>query len=352
MSAGEIIHFFRPDLIRKSVLHLLKWDWRFMHTTRPLAALTFFVMLIASASAQGWPTRPLRLVVPFPAGGSADVQSRVIADELAAVLGQPVIVDNRPGAGGNLGAADAARSQADGYTLFMATTGTHASNISLYKKLPFDPVKDFAPLTLVTLNPQLIVSSMKYGNSTLTDLVTQLKNAGAAANYGSSGVGSATHLAGELFNHEMGTTMVHVPYRGQGPALNDLLGGQLDVMFPLVADVFSFVQSGQLHAFAVMGNTRAKALPDLPTTAELGYPRLRMSAVWTALYTNAGTPQPVIDRLHRELVRIISSKEFVDKFEALGFEIRTSTPDELAGFAAAETADWAAIISALNVRLD
>jgi tripartite-type tricarboxylate transporter receptor subunit TctC len=323
-----------------------------MHATRSLTALTLFAMLIASANAQVWPTRPLRLVVPFPAGGSADVQSRVIADELAAVLGQPVIVDNKPGAGGNLGAAEAARSQADGYTLFMATTGTHASNISLYKKLPFDPVKDFAPLTLVTMNPQLIVSSMKYRNSTFIDLITQLKNAGAAANYGSSGIGSATHLAGELFNHETGTTLVHVPYRGQGPALNDLLGGQLDVMFPLVADVFSFVQRGQLHAFAVMSDTRAKALPHLPTTTELGYPRLRMSAVWTALYTNAGTPQPVIDRLHRELVRIISSKEFVTKFEAIGFEIRTSTPDELAAFAAAQTTDWAAIINALNVRLD
>jgi tripartite-type tricarboxylate transporter receptor subunit TctC len=323
-----------------------------MHATRSLTALTFFALLVASASAQEWPTRPLRLVVPFPAGGSADVQSRVIADELAAVLGQPVIVDNKPGAGGNLGAAEAARSHADGYTLFMATTGTHASNLSLYKKLPFNPVKDFAPLTLVTMSPQLIVSSTKYRNSTFGDLITQLKNAGTAANYGSSGIGSATHLAGELFNHETGTALVHVPYRGQGPALNDLLGGQLDVMFPLVADVFSFVQSGQLHAFAVMSDTRAKALPDLPTTADLGYPRLRMSAVWTALYTNAGTPQPVIDRLHRELVRIISSKEFVEKFEALGFEIRTSTPDELAAFAAAETAEWAALINALKVHLD
>jgi tripartite-type tricarboxylate transporter receptor subunit TctC len=323
-----------------------------MNAANPLTALTCLALLVSSASAQEWPTGPLRLVVPFPAGGSADVQSRVIADELAVVLGQPVIVENKPGAGGNLGAAEAARSRPDGYTLFMATTGTHASNVHLYKKLPFDPVKNFAPLTLVTMNPQLIVSGTKYRNSTFSELITKLKTAGAAANYGSSGIGSATHLAGELFNHETGTTLVHVPYRGQGPALNDLLGGQLDVMFPLVADVFSFVQNGQLPAFAVMSDKRAKALPDLPTTAELGYPRLRMSAVWTALYTTAGTPQPVIDRLHRELVGIISSKEFVDKFEALGFEIRTSTPEELAAFAAAETTDWGAIIKALNVHLE
>jgi tripartite-type tricarboxylate transporter receptor subunit TctC len=322
-----------------------------MKVTRPLIALTCFALLVSSAGAQEWPTRPLRLVVPFPAGGSADVQSRVIADELAAVLGQPVVVDNKPGAGGNLGAAEAARAQPDGYTLFMATTGTHASNVNLYEKLAFDPVKDFAPLTLVTMNPQLIVSGMKYRDSTLSELIAKLKNV-AAPNYGSSGIGSATHLAGELFNRETGTALVHVPYRGQGPALNDLLGGRLDVMFPLVADVFSFVHSGQLHAFAVMSEKRSKALPDIPTTAELGYPRLRMNAIWTALYTNAGTPKPIIDRLHRELVQIISSKEFINKFEPLGFEIKTSTPDELAAFAATETAEWGAIIKSLNLRLD
>jgi tripartite-type tricarboxylate transporter receptor subunit TctC len=323
-----------------------------MKVTRPLIALISFALLVSSANAQEWPTRPLRLVVPFPAGGSADVQSRVIADELAAVLGQPVVVDNKPGAGGNLGAAEAARAQGDGYTLFMATTGTHATNVNLYEKLPFDPVKDFAPLTLVTMNPQLIVSSIKYRDSTLAELIAKLKNAGTASNYGSSGIGSATHLAGALFNRETGTALVHVPYRGQGPALNDLLGGRLDVMFPLVADVFPFVHSGQLHAFAVMSEKRSKALPDIPTTAELGYPGLSMSAIWTALYTNAGMPKPVIDRLHRELVRIISSKEFIDKFEPLGFEIRTSTPDELAAFAATQTAEWGAIIKSLNLRLD
>jgi tripartite-type tricarboxylate transporter receptor subunit TctC len=308
--------------------------------------------LIGAASAQEWPTRPLRLVVPFPAGGSADVQSRVIADELAKALGQPVVVDNRPGAGGNIGAAEAAHAQPDGYTLFLATTGTHASNPALYKKLPYDPVKDFAPLTLLTMNPQVIVSGGKYKDFAFNDLVASLKSARTAPNYGSSGIGSATHLAGELFNRVTGTAVVHVPYRGQGPALNDLLSGELDVMFPLLADVFSFMESGKLHAFAVMNERRARAVAKIPTTAELGYPGLALTAIWTALYTNAGSPKPAVERLHRELVRIIAAPAFVQKFEATGFEIRVSSPEELAAFASEERARWADLISNLNVRME
>jgi tripartite-type tricarboxylate transporter receptor subunit TctC len=323
-----------------------------MQLARLLAALAILSALTGTAGAQDWPTHPIRLVVPLPAGGSADVQSRVIADALSRALGQPILVDNKPGAGGNIGAAEAARAQPDGYTLFMATTGTHASNASLYKKLAFDPLKDFAPLTLVTLNPQVIVSASKYGDLNFDGLIAKLKDAGASANFGSSGVGSATHLAGELVNRETGAAIVHVPYRGQGPALNDLLGGQLDVMFPLVADVFSFVQSAKLKAFAVMNERRSKSLPNIPTTAELGYPNLVLSSIWTALYTTAGTPGPIIELLNRELVRIISSRAFVNRFEATGFEVRASSPDELGAFAAAETARWGEIIRSLNLHVE
>jgi tripartite-type tricarboxylate transporter receptor subunit TctC len=323
-----------------------------MQLARLLSALAFLSILSSPATAQEWPDHPLHLIVPFPAGGSADVQSRVIAEGLSAALGQPVVIDNRPGAGGNIGAAEAAHAKPDGYTMFMATTGTHASNQSLYKDLPFDPVKDFAPLTLVTLNPQLIVSGSKYGNLAFGGLIEKLKEAGTSANFGSSGIGSATHIAGELFNRETGSALVHVPYRGQGPALNDLLGGRLDVMFPLVADVFPLIQSGQVKAFAVMNEGHSKALPNIPTTAELGYPKLVLSSIWTALYANAGTPQPIVDRLSHELVKIISSPAFVERFEAAGYEIRTSSPDELRAFAAAETARWGAIIRNLNIRLE
>ncbi|HEX3502189.1 MAG TPA: tripartite tricarboxylate transporter substrate-binding protein [Xanthobacteraceae bacterium] len=303
------------------------------------------------ARADDWPSHPLTLIVPFPAGGSADVQSRVIAEGLGAALGQPVVVENKPGAGGNIAAADAARAAPDGYTLFMATTGTHASNISLYKNLGFDPVKDFAPLTLVTLNPQVIVPAPSYGHLELEGLVSRLQDNGGAS-FGSSGVGSATHIAGELFNKVTGTALVHVPYRGQGPALNDLIAGRIDAMFPLIADTFSFLQSGQLKAAAVMSETRAKSLPNVPTTVELGYRKLVLSPIWTALYTNAGTPKPIVDRLNSELVKIISTPAFVNRFEAAGYEIKTSTPAELASFAAAETARWGQIIKDLKIQIE
>jgi tripartite-type tricarboxylate transporter receptor subunit TctC len=276
----------------------------------------------------------------------------LIASELQTSLGQPVVVENKPGAGGNIAAAYAAHAEADGYTLFMGTTGTNASNVSLYTALEFDPVKDFAPLTLVTFNPQLVITGLKHKETGLNDLIANLKVAGAAASYGSSGIGSATHLAGELFNRVTGTAMVHVPYRGQGPALNDLLGGRLDMMFPLVADVLSFAQSGNVKVFAIMSDQRAKTLPNVPTTAELGYPALRLSPIWTALYTVAGTPKPIIDRLNHELVRIIGSPQFKDKFETLGYDIRSSSPEELAAFDAAETVRWGEIIKKLNVHLE
>ena len=321
-----------------------------MRLVQLFVVIAVLATLATGAVAQDWPTHPLRLIVPFPAGGSADVQSRVIAEALSKALGQPVVVENKPGAGGNIGAAEAARAAPDGYTLFMATTSTHASNISLYKTLDFDPVKDFAPLTLVTLNPQVVVAAPQYGNLNFSGLVAKLKNAGTAASFGSSGIGSATQIAGELFNRATGSSMVHVPYRGQGPALNDLLGNRIDVMFPLVADVFSFLQSGQLKALAALSDRRAKSLPDVPTTAELGYPQLALTPIWTALYAHAGTPPPVVDRLSRELAAIVSAHDFVDRFEAAGFEIQASTPGELAAFAAAETTRWAGIIKALDIQ--
>jgi tripartite-type tricarboxylate transporter receptor subunit TctC len=322
-----------------------------MTLLRVLALVLLVPYSATFAAAQDWPTRNIRLVVPFPAGGSADVQARVIAEELSKAVAQPVIIDNKPGAGGSIGAADAAKAAPDGYTLFMATTGTHSSNISLYPKLPYDPEKDFAPLTLVTIYPQVVVPGEKYPQKSLAELVEALKKAGASANYGSSGVGSPTHLGGELFKRHTGTQMVHVPYRGQGPALNDLLGGRLDVVFPSIPDVLSFVQAGQLRALATMADKRSKALPDVPTTAELGHPEL-VSAIWSGLYTRAGTPQPVIDRLNRELVQIIKSPVFKDKFEAIGFEVRPTTPAEFGAFAAAETKRWGEIIRALNIRLE
>jgi tripartite-type tricarboxylate transporter receptor subunit TctC len=233
----------------------------------------------------------------------------------------------------------------------MGTTSTNATNINLYESLPYDPVRDFQPLTLVTVYPQLVVPGTRFKEADLKSLINSLKREGDKLNFGSSGVGSPTHLAGELFNREVGVHLLHIPYRGQAPAMNDLLGGQIDMMFPSIPDALPMLQSGQIHPVAVMAEKRSPLLPDVPTTAELGYPALQ-SAIWSALYTTAGTPKPVVDKLTSELVRIVESPAFKKRFEAMGFEVRSSTPEALANFAASETRRWGDIVKALNIRLN
>jgi tripartite-type tricarboxylate transporter receptor subunit TctC len=317
--------------------------------------VVLFFLLLATfagvAAAEDWPARRLRIVVPFPAGGSGDVQVRVVADELAKALGQPVIVENKPGASGGLAAVDVAHAPPDGYTLMVGSVGTHAINVSLYSKLQYDPVKDFAPLTLMTVFPQLIVPGINFKGDTLADLIASLKAEAGKASYGSSGIGSPTHLAGELFKVETGAPIVHVPYRGQGPAANDLLGGQLQVMFPSVPDTLAFIEAGKLRALAIMSDRRLQLLPNVPTTVELGWPKL-ISSFWAGLYATAGTPQPVLDRLNRVLVQIVKSPGFAGRVEPLGFEARATTRDEFAKFNADEIERWGRIVRGLGLQLN
>jgi tripartite-type tricarboxylate transporter receptor subunit TctC len=322
-----------------------------MKIVRVVLSFLLLATFAGVAGAEDWPTRKLRIVVPFPAGGSGDVQVRIVADELAKVLGQPVIVENKPGASGGLAAVEVARASPDGYTLMVGSVGTHAINVSLYSKLQYDPVKDFAPLTLMTVFPQLIVPGIDFKGDTLADLIASLKAHPGKASYGSSGIGSPTHLAGELFRTETGADIVHVPYRGQGPAANDLLGGQLQVMFPSVPDTLAFIVSGKLRALAIMGDRRLKLLPNVPTTVELGWPKL-VSSFWAGLYATAGTPQPVLDRLNRELVQIVTSPGFAGRVEPLGFEARATTRDEFAQFNADEIKRWGQIVRGLGVQLN
>jgi tripartite-type tricarboxylate transporter receptor subunit TctC len=319
-----------------------------------LRAMFAFILLATSAGGAGaedWPTRRLRIVVPFPAGGSGDVQVRIVADELAKVLGQPVIVENKPGASGGLAAVDVAHAPPDGYTLMVGSVGTHAINASLYAKLQYDPVKDFAPLTLMTVFPQIIVPGIGFKGDTLADLIATLKADAGKASYGSSGIGSPTHLAGELFKTETGVDIVHVPYRGQGPAANDLLGGQLQLMFPSVPDTLTFITAGKLRALAIMRDRRLELLPNVPTTVELGWPRL-ISSFWAGLYATAGTPEPVLDRLNRELMRIVRSPAFAGRVEPLGFEARATTRSEFAQFNADEIERWGQIVRGLGIQLN
>ncbi len=316
-----------------------------------VALWVLFAFHTPLAMAAEWPSHNLRILVPFPAGGSSDIQARVIADELSQALDQPVIIENKPGAGGNIAATEAARAAPDGYTLYMGTTSTNASNVNLYENLSYDPVRDFQPLTLVTIYPQLVVPGTRFKETDLKSLIGELKTEGDKLNFGSSGVGSPTHLAGELFNRETGLHLVHVPYRGQAPAMNDLLGGQIDMMFPSIPDALPMLQAGQIRAVAVMADKRSPLLPNVPTTVELGYPALQ-SSIWSAMYTTAGTPKPVLDRLSSELARIVESPPFKTKFEAMGFDVRSSTPEQLANFAASETKRWGDIIKALKIKLN
>jgi tripartite-type tricarboxylate transporter receptor subunit TctC len=303
------------------------------------------------ANAQDWPAHRLRIVVPFPAGGSGDVQVRIVADELSKALGQPVVVENKPGGSGAVAAIDVAHAPADGYTLLVGSVGTHAINVSLYKKLKYDPVAEFVPVTLMTVFPQVIVPGIDFKGKTLDDLIAALKSDSATAIFGSSGIGSPTHLAGELFNIESGLKIVHVPYRGQGPAMNDLLGGRLQLMFPSVPDTLSFIQAGKLRAVAIMSEKRSPVLPDVPTTRELGRPKL-LGSFWAGLYAAAGTPQPVLDRLNRELVKIIRSPAFVDRVTPLGFEARATTIEEFKRFNADEIAHWGQIVRTLGLQIN
>ena len=315
----------------------------------PLLAAT---ALPARAQPSAWaPDRPVRIVVPFPAGGSLDVQARLIAERLSPALGQPVVVDNRPGAGGTIAAAEVARAAPDGHTLLFGTNGTQAANASLFARLPYEPVADFAPVTLVTVYPQIIAVAGWPEDRSFAGLVAALRARQEPAVYGSSGQGSPTHLAGEMAARALGVPLVHVPYRGQAPALNDLIAGQTQLMFPSVADVLGQLRAGRVTAVAAMTPQRIALLPDVPTTAELGHPGL-VSAIWGGLYARTGSPPTAIARLNAELRRILDAPEVRGRLEAQGFEVRPGTPEALARLQAEDTERLGALIRAAGIRVE
>ena len=322
-----------------------------MKIIRWFFAAMLFVVFPTCGYTQDWPTHVIRVIVPFPAGGSGDVQVRIVASELSNAVGQPVVVENKPGGSGTLASLEVARAPADGYTLLVGSVGTHAINASLYKNLKYDPIKDFEPLTLMTIFPQVVVPGIDFKGKTFTDLLASLRAMGEKASFGSSGTGSPSHLAGEMFNAETGLKLVHIPYRGQGPAMTDLLGGRLQVMFPSIPDSLSYFKAGKLHPVAIMSETRSKLLPDVPTTAEVGHPKL-LGSFWAGLYTTAGVPKPVLDRLNSELGKIIKSPAFIDRVEPLGFEARAMTREEFAKFNADEIEHWGRVVRAFGIQVD
>ena len=314
---------------------------------------------VLSARAQtGWPNKPVRIVVPFAAGGTTDILARAIAPELQRVFGQPFVVDNKPGAGGNNGSAEVAKSPNDGYTLLMGTVGTHAINPSLYPKMPYDAVKDFAPVTLVAGVPNVVVmnpaSAQKYGVNNVADLVRAAKANPGRLNVASSGNGTSIHLAAELFKSLTGTFMLHLPYRGSGPALIDLMAGNVDLMFDNLPSAMPHIKSGRLKALAVTSGQRSKALPDLPTVAEAGGALLRNyeASSWFGLLAPAGTPTDIVNRVQQETAKALATPAMNERLLAQGAIPSGMSPADFAKFIDAETKKWALVVKASGAKVD
>jgi tripartite-type tricarboxylate transporter receptor subunit TctC len=309
--------------------------------------------LASSAFAQAaYPTRPVRIIVPFAAGGTTDIFARLIGEKLSQQLGQQFVVENRGGAGGNIGSDAVAKAEPDGYTLLMGTVGTHAINPSLYARMPFDPLTDFAPVAFAAGVPNLMVVNPKNVKATtVQEFIAEAKAATKKFTMASSGNGTSIHLSGEMFKGATGVDMAHVPYRGSGPAINDLVGGQVDVMFDNLPSCIEQVRAGNLRALAVTSSTRSDAIPNAPTLAESGLPGFDATS-WFALFAPKGTPAAITAKLNEETRKALDTPELKKRFADLGGDIRPMSPDELMAYVRAEHAKWSAAVKASGARLE
>jgi len=309
------------------------------------------------AFAQGaWPNKPVRVVVPFAPGGTTDILARALAPELGKAFGQTFVIDNKPGAGGNLGSDIVAKSPPDGYTLLMGTVGTHAINASLYPKMPFDPVKDFVPIVLVAGVPNVLVLNPAKAQSakidTVADLIRYAKANPGKLNMASSGNGTSIHLSGELFKSMTGTYMLHFPYRGSGPALLDLIGGTMDLMFDNLPSALPQIKAGKLKALAVTSATRSAAVPDLPTIAEAGPVKGFDASSWFGLLAPVGTPADIVTRIQQETAKALQSVALKERLLSQGAIPSGNTSAEFAKFIAAESAKWAQVVKVSGAKVD
>ena len=304
----------------------------------------------------GWPTKPVRIVVPFAPAGTTDILARALGPELSKAFGQPFIIDNKPGAGGNLGADAVAKSPPDGYTLLMGTVGTHAINAALYPKMPFDPVRDFVPIVLVAGVPNVLVMNPAKAEAekinNVADLIRYAKANPGKLNMASSGNGTSIHLSGELFKAMTGTYMLHFPYRGSGPALLDLIGGTMDRMFDNLPSALPQIKAGKLKALAVTSAQRSAALPDVPTIAEAGPVKGFEASSWFGLFAPAGTPADIVNRIQQETARALQSPLVRERLLAQGAIPGGQSPAEFASFIAAETKKWAQVVKVSGAKVD
>jgi tripartite-type tricarboxylate transporter receptor subunit TctC len=320
----------------------------FLSTRRTLtlaaaSALGLLALTPLAAQAQAFPTKAITIIVPFSAGGTTDILARVLGQFMSKDLGQPVVIDNRAGAGGNIGTQLVARAAPDGYTILMGTVGTHAINQSLYPKLAFDPIKDFAPLTRVALVPNLLVANPAQPFKTVKELMAYAKANPGKVTFGSSGSGTSIHLSGELFKQMAGVDIQHVAYKGSAPAANDLLGNHIAIMFDNMPSAIGHVKAGKLRPLAVTTAQRSPALPDVPTIAEAGVPGYEATS-WFGLLAPAGTPAPVVTKLNAAILKALADPDVKKKLLEQGAEPAGETPAQFAAFIASETVKWGKIV--------
>ena len=309
-----------------------------------------FILLFSCAlGAQDFPNRPLRLIVTVPPGGAADFIARLVGGKLSESLGQPVVVENRGGAGGTIAADAVAKASADGYTLLQNSITTHGVGPHLYSKLPYDPVKDFAPVSGLALLPLIMAVNADLPAKSVSELIALSKTSNL--NFASSGNGGAPHMAAELFKSVTGAPLTHVPYKGSGPAVADLVGGRVQIMFDAAPSLIAHVRSGKLRVLAAASAERNRLLPEVPTFAELGYPKVAVS-LWYGLLVPAATPRPVIERLNRDVAKALGSPEVRERLLAQGAEPMPGTPEAFGAFMQEEMAKWAPVVKQAGVKLD
>ena len=319
-----------------------------MRGKRVLNALLLVACFAAGAAlAQSYPSKPLRMVVPFPPGGSADILGRSVGQKLGERLGQPVVIDNRPGAGAAIGAKAVAEAPADGYTLLLGTVSSHAMSPAT-NTVGYDPVKDFTPIAEIASIPFVVLVHPGVPVKNIAELVALAKSKPGQVTYASAGSGTSNHLAGELLGMAAGIKMLHVPYKGSAPALNDLLGGQVNAMFDLQLTAMPQIKSGKVRALAMTGAKRSALLPELPTVREAGVPGYEVTA-WFGFFGPAGVPKPIVDRLNAELNAIMKLPDIRAKFAELGVETESGSAEEFAGFVRGEAGKWAAVIKAAGI---
>ena len=298
-----------------------------------------------------WPSKPINYIVPFPAAGTTDILARLIGQKLGTALDTTIVIDNKGGAGGSIGSELASRAPADGYTMLGGTISSHAINVSLYPKLGYDPVKSFSPVVLIGSNPVLLIVKADSPYKTLQDVLVAAKTKPKTISSASAGNGTSQHMTLELLAFRTGSQFVHVPYKGSGPAIQDVIGGQVDMMFDTTVVAGPHIQSGKVRAIAVSSARRLDSLPNVPTIAESGVPNFEVVS-WQGIFVPAGVPKPIVDRLHVEIMKILQTTEMQDRLKSLGMQPSTMTPEQVSSFQKAEVDKWAQVIKAAGIKLE